>query len=393
MSNLSTLPFDIPEKPISCFSLRLGVNCNYSHPANLSYRLGNHEKIGNFNLVNVMDQKGDFAYPLSVDGHIFKTDFIKKCLHKIGRFSNPNVLESKLQNLMGEINPNMVFLGESVIVGVPVNLVNDTHKNRQGIMFSFSENDLNIRYNNGETVDMTMMNFNNIKMAIYHKLGVEEIKLVDLFLHNNENSELTVFDVGCNRGLFSDIFSNLENITIHCFEPIESLYNDLEKKYNGNKNIILNKMCLSDSVGTSDFYRLLSLETDGCSSLIERPVFKDRGWLYNKDTVKITTIDDYCKKNNIRHIDFIKIDVEGAEFLVFNGMLNMLKTKNVGMIQFEYGNTFKDGNYTLDMVYNLLKKYGYNLYILNDNNFNVIDPNNIESIKDIDNINLIAKYD
>ena len=26
-------------------------------------------------------------------------------------------------------------------------------------------------------------------MAIYHKLGVEEIELVDLFLHNNENSE------------------------------------------------------------------------------------------------------------------------------------------------------------------------------------------------------------
>ena len=85
--------------------------------------------------------------------------------------------------------------------------------------------------------------------------------------------------------------------------------------------------------------------------------------------------------------------MEGAEFLVFNGMLNMLKTKNVGMVQFEYGNTFKDGNYTLDMVYNLLKKYGYNLYILNDNNFNAIGPNNIESIKDIDNINLIAKYD
>ena len=154
--------FDISEKPISCFSLRLGMNCNYSHPANLSYKLGNHEKIGNFNIVNVREQKGDFAYPLSVDGHIFKTDFIKKCLHKIGRFSNPNVLESRLQNLMGEINPNMVFLDESVIVGVPVNLVNDTHKNRQGIMFPFSENDLNIRYNNGETVDMTMMNFNNI---------------------------------------------------------------------------------------------------------------------------------------------------------------------------------------------------------------------------------------
>jgi hypothetical protein len=154
--------FDNREKPISCFSLRLGLNCNYSHPGNLSYKLGNHEKIGNFNYVNIREQKGDFAYPLSVDGHIFKTDFIKKCLHKIGHFSNPNVLESKLQNLMGEINPNMVFLDESVIVGVPVNIVNDTHKNRQGIRFPFSENDLNIRYNNNEVIDYITMDFNNI---------------------------------------------------------------------------------------------------------------------------------------------------------------------------------------------------------------------------------------
>ena len=103
----------------------------------------------------------------------------------------------------------------------------------------------------------------------------------------------------------------------------------MKYKYNGNKNIILNKICLSDSVGVSDFYRLLSLETDGCSSLIERPVFKERGWDYSKDTVNTTTIDDYCKKNNINYIDFMKIDVEGAEFLVFNGMLSMLKSKSV----------------------------------------------------------------
>jgi hypothetical protein len=63
---------------------------------------------------------------------------------------------------MGMINPNMVFLDESVIVGVPVNLVNDTHKNRQGIRFPFSENDLNIRYKNNEVIDYISMDFSNI---------------------------------------------------------------------------------------------------------------------------------------------------------------------------------------------------------------------------------------
>ena len=154
--------FGVSEKPISCFSLRLGMNCNYSHPANLNYTIGEYEKINDFNIVNVNEQKGDFAYPLSVDGHIFKTEFIKKCLDKIGWFNNPNILESKLQSLMGEINNGMVFLDESVIVGVPVNIVNNTHKNRQGLQFYFSENDLNINYNNNEVIDIESMDFNNI---------------------------------------------------------------------------------------------------------------------------------------------------------------------------------------------------------------------------------------
>ena len=37
--------FNDQNKPISCFSLRLGLNCNYSHPANLSYTIGNYETV------------------------------------------------------------------------------------------------------------------------------------------------------------------------------------------------------------------------------------------------------------------------------------------------------------------------------------------------------------
>jgi len=154
--------FGITDKPISCFSLRLGMNCNYSHPANLNYIIGEHEKINDFNIVNVNQQKGDFAYPLSVDGHIFKTDFIKDCLESIGKFGNPNILESSLQMLLGKINSGMVFLDESVIVGVPVNIVNNTHKNRQGLKFYFSENDLNKKYLNKEIIDIGNIDFSDI---------------------------------------------------------------------------------------------------------------------------------------------------------------------------------------------------------------------------------------
>ena len=150
------------ENHISCFSLRLGLNCNYSHPANLSYEIGVFKEMDNFILVDVFNQQGDFAYPLSVDGHIFKTDFILSCLKMIGIFTNPNVIESKLQLLLSRINRGMVFLKESVIVGVPVNIVNNTHRNRQGLKFYFSENDLNVRYNNGEIINLESLDVSNI---------------------------------------------------------------------------------------------------------------------------------------------------------------------------------------------------------------------------------------
>ena len=154
--------FKNKNKPISCFSLRLGLNCNYSHPANLSYSIGNYEDVGDFIKVNINEQKVDFAYPLSVDGHIFKSDLINSCLGSIGLFSNPNTLESKLQYLLNRIDKNMCFLKESVLVGIPNNIVNNTHNNRRGLKFYFSEKELNIKYNNGEIINLESLDFSNI---------------------------------------------------------------------------------------------------------------------------------------------------------------------------------------------------------------------------------------
>jgi hypothetical protein len=154
--------FNDQNNPISCFSLRLGLNCNYSHPANLSYAIGNYETVGDFIKINISEQKVDFAYPLSVDGHIFKTNFIKSCLSSVGLFTNPNTLESKLQYLLNRIDKNMCFLKESVLVGIPNNIVNNTHNNRRGLKFYYSEKELNDKYNNSETINLEILDFSNI---------------------------------------------------------------------------------------------------------------------------------------------------------------------------------------------------------------------------------------
>lgn len=56
---------------------------------------------------------------------------------------------------------------------------------------------------------------------------------------------------------------------------------------------------------------------------IEKDFFDGR----KTKTIKIKTIilDEYCKKNNIKP-DFIKIDAEGAEHLILQGMSYVLKS-------------------------------------------------------------------
>lgn len=230
-------------------------------------------------------------------------------------------------------------------------------------------------------------------MALYHKLEWGEIYLVNEFLCNNENKEkLIIFDIGTNRGLFVDLFVNkLDICEVHCFEPIQSLYNDLVLKYNGEKNIILNNIGICNYNGTSIFNELKDLETDGCSSIIERPVFKERGWDYTQYEIFVKTIDSYCDENKIDFIDFVKIDVEGCETLVFEGMLKLIESKRVGVIQFEYGATFLDGGFSLRSILDLAIKNGYILGYCPFGIFIDISESNFEEVSRINSVNLIFK--
>jgi len=147
---------------ICCFSLRLGLNCTYSHPANLHYKINQPEVVNDFIFVDFRKQGGDFGYPLSVDGHIFKTKLIKNILINMGNFINPNFLEGGLQRFLGNIPHKMKFFKTSCLVGIPANIVNETHPNRKGLAFPFSVEELNSKYVDNKIIDFGSMDFNGI---------------------------------------------------------------------------------------------------------------------------------------------------------------------------------------------------------------------------------------
>ena len=84
----------------------------------------------------------DFGYPLSVDGHIFRTKEISKLTKKVS-FENPNTYEAALQMFSNFPKSKMWAYKESVLVNSPTNVVQEVYPNRKGEKHGVSAEELN----------------------------------------------------------------------------------------------------------------------------------------------------------------------------------------------------------------------------------------------------------
>lgn len=70
---------------------------------------------------------------------------------------------------------------------------------------------------------------------------------------------------------------------------------------------------------------------------------------------RFTTLDRFCDEQGLDVIDFLKIDVEGAEHRVVKGALQRIKANRIACIQFEYGAFSVDTRFLLRDYYELLR--------------------------------------
>ncbi len=77
--------------------------------------------------------------------------------------------------------------------------------------------------------------------------------------------------------------------------------------------------------------------------------------------MQVMTGDSYMKKYGIEHIDFLKVDVEGAESRVLKGFKSALLNKKIDIIQFEYNEYAIVSRFLLIDFYNLLVPHGYKI--------------------------------
>ena len=146
-----------------------------------------------------------------------------------------------------------------------------------------------------------------------------------------------IFDVGAHNGESIQMFLNSKKkITIHAFEPINKFFKKLRIIYEKKKNIILNNYAITDKIGKYFFFENNHTQTSGFLKLNKNYNYKNYIFETTKKyKVKTLTLDKYCKKNKIKKINLLKIDVQGLEEMVLKGATSLIKRKLIKNILLE----------------------------------------------------------
>lgn len=173
----------------------------------------------------------------------------------------------------------------------------------------------------------------------------------------------TVLDIGANIGYFTLIAAKIagDKGKVYAFEPEKTNFSVLKKnvEINKYKNIVLIQKAVSNKNGKTSFY--LDKKDLGKHSLFNL----DKG---ERIEIEIVKLDDYFKDYKGK-IDFIKMDIQGAEWLAIDGMSSLLKKNSNIKIYTELDpeSLIKSGIKPQDYM-KMLTNLGFRLYIINELN-------------------------
>jgi FkbM family methyltransferase len=143
----------------------------------------------------------------------------------------------------------------------------------------------------------------------------------------NHKKNLVVVDVGANSGTFFDLlFEGLDIERAVLFEPHPKLYGYLTKKYENNKNIVVENIALSDSI------RPYNLNVGAFEYNIENNLNNDSynlGLSYvdfdNHSDTKTNYFDNLKDRYHLDRVDLLKIDTETEDLFVLKGFTETIK--------------------------------------------------------------------
>jgi FkbM family methyltransferase len=177
----------------------------------------------------------------------------------------------------------------------------------------------------------------------------------------------TIFDIGANVGQTAVKYSkHFPKSTIYSFEPFPKSFEELRNKFDGNSLVKPVQFAVSNEAGTKTLYINQSSATNSLLPIVDN--VKD--WIpsdvtKNISTTKtsVTTIDEFCKKEAIKEIQILKLDIQGGELLALKGAVEKLSAGAISLIytEIEFVPLYK-GQALFYEICDFLSGYGYTLF-------------------------------
>jgi len=171
----------------------------------------------------------------------------------------------------------------------------------------------------------------------------------------------TVLDVGANLGAYSAaVIARYPDCSLHAFEPSPVNATHLRERFKGNPLVRIHEVALSHNEGEACLWA--DRPGSGLASLSERRL--DHFGIRLTESVQVRTarLDRFAKHADIREIDWVKLDVEGHELFVLEGMGSLLES--IALVQFEFGGCNIDSRTYFQDFWYLFTRLNFAIYRL-----------------------------
>ena len=136
-----------------------------------------------------------------------------------------------------------------------------------------------------------------------------------------------IIDCGAHIGIDTIELAKISGSKIYAFEPVDVIFKQLVSNTKNFPNITCFNIALNHFDGEAEIY-VSSGDSDGSSSLLKpkKHIVDHPKVLFNEvEKVKCKKLDSWAKENNVKKVDMLWLDMQGAEqkmLMVSNEILN-----------------------------------------------------------------------
>lgn len=156
----------------------------------------------------------------------------------------------------------------------------------------------------------------------------------DLLRFFDSNEKITIIDAGANVGQsvkkYKEIFPQC---IVHSFEPVRKVFDQLKNNVSEYKDVSVYNMALGSQEGKITFYEY---DDHVNSSALPMGSALSQHNVYRETQVECSTLDIQASKNNIGHINILKLDTQGFDLEVLKGARKLIEENRVDIVMIEH---------------------------------------------------------